>query len=71
MNDSRDRKLGNGTSFRARLCPGLFPASSLIETAKGNQRNGDKGDEGGDEQIVAAYPTRLQSVHIGDMLVTA
>lgn len=70
MNDSRERKLGNGTSFRARMCPGLFPASGLIDQAKGNQPHGEQSDEGGD-QIVAAYPTRLQAVHIGDMLVTA
>ncbi len=69
MSDSRERKLDNGKSFRARTCPGLFAASSLIDQAKGNQ-HGDQGDEGGD-QIVAAYPTRLQAVHIGDMLVTA
>lgn len=70
MNDSRERKLDNGTSFRARLCPGLFPASSLIEAAKGNQRHDEPSDQGGDN-LVSAYPTRLQSVHIGDMLVTA
>jgi hypothetical protein len=70
MNDSRDRKLDNGTSFRARLCPGLFPASSLIEAAKGNQRHGEQSDEG-DDRVVSAYPTRLQAVHISDMLVTA
>jgi hypothetical protein len=70
MNDSRERKLDNGTSFKARLCPGLFPASSLIDMAKGNQRHGEQSGEGGDE-LVSAYPTRLQSVHIGDMLVTA
>jgi hypothetical protein len=70
MNDSRERKLGNGTSFKARMCPGLFPASSLIDQAKGNQRQSEQSDEGGD-QIGAAYPTRLQAVHIGDMLVTA
>ena len=70
MSDSRERKLDNGMSFKARLCPGLFPASSLIEAAKGNHRHDDQGDEGGDD-LVSAYPTRLQSVHIGDMLVTA
>ncbi len=70
MNDSRERKLDNGTSFRARMCPGLFPASSLIDQAKGNQ-HGEQSDDDGGDKIVAAYPTRLQAVHIGDLLVTA
>lgn len=70
MNDSRERKLGNGTSFRARMCPGLFPASSLIDQAKGNQHGEQNDNDGSGDKLVAAYPTRLQAVHIGDMLVT-
>ena len=72
MNDSRERKLANGTSFRARTCPGLFAAQSLIEAAKGNGGQDEQGDiTGGDHSKVAAYPTRLPMVGIADILVMA
>lgn len=73
MNDSRERKLDNGTAFKARTCPGLFAAQSLIETAKGNDGGQHKQSAitGGDHSNVAAYPTRLPMVGIADFLVTA
>lgn len=72
MNDSRERKLDNGTAFKARTCPGLFAAQSLIETAKGNGGQHEQSDvTGGDHSKVTAYPTRLPMVGIADLLVTA
>ena len=72
MKDSRERTLDSGLSFRARVCPGLFPASSLIDAAKGIQGHGEQNDnnKGGDNEV-AAYPTRLRTLGIADMLVTA
>ncbi len=72
MNDSRERKLDNGVSFKARMCPGLFPTSSLIDQAKGNQVHGEPGDVAdGDNVVATAYPTRLRTLGIADMLQTA
>lgn len=71
MNDSRERKLANGRSFRARTCPGLFAAQTLIETAKGNGQHEQGDDEGGNHSKVAAYPSRFPMVGISDFLVTA
>lgn len=71
MKDSRERQLDNGLSFRARVCPGLFPASSLIDAAKGIQGHGEQNDNQDGDKEVAAYPTRLRTLGIADMLMTA
>ena len=71
--DPRERKLTNGTSFKARLCPGLFAASSLIEAAKGisDHGAGNQGDDIGGGNGPTAYPSRHQSVSVFDMMQTA
>jgi hypothetical protein len=71
MKDSRERTLDSGLSFKARVCPGLFPASSLIDAAKGIQGHDEQNDNKGGDNEVAAYPTRLRILGIADMLVTA
>jgi hypothetical protein len=75
MNDQRDprqRQLANGTSFKARLCPGLFAATSLIEAAKGISDHGNSSESddigGGNNNMPAAYPTRHESVSVYDLM---
>ena len=73
QSDPRERKLANGTSFKARLCPGLFAASSLIEAAKGDGNHGEgiQTDDIGGGLVPTAYPSRHGTVSVFDMLQTA